>query len=159
MKNRKCLTFTIVLTLFALIITSTITAGITQKNVNQIEEEQTCFGTIYGNTGTSLGWGFTPVFFAKVNVGCRTTYSSHILGYYKICGLPLGTYTITGSKRGYDTFTDTVTLTENDPREQIFINLEPNGDSLEKTNLGRLADKCLGSCTFLYNVRKNHLQS
>jgi hypothetical protein len=43
-------------------------------------EEPTCLGSIYGNAGTSYGWGFSPVGLVKIQAGCRSTYSSTILG-------------------------------------------------------------------------------
>jgi len=104
--------------------------SIKEKNI----EETKCLGSIYGNAGTSYGWGFNPVFFAKITAGYRTTYSSPIMGLYRINNLPLGTYTITGSKKGYDTFTDTVTLTEDRPDKQVFIHLEPNDESVNKAS-------------------------
>ena len=102
--------------------------SIKEKNV----VETTCLGSIYGSAGTSYGWGFSPVFFAKITARCRATYSSPIMGSYKISNLPLGTYTITGSKKGYDTFTDTITLTEDRPDKQVFIHMEPNDESVNR---------------------------
>ena len=58
------------------------------------------------------------------------------MGLYRIRNLPLGTYTITGSKKGYDTFTDTVRLTEQHPDKQVFVDMEPNDESVNRAKLG-----------------------
>jgi len=89
-------------------------------------DDSACLGSIYGNTGPSHDWSFEPVFFAKVDAGGKTVISSPIMGQYRLNNLPLGTYTIKGSKKGYDAFTDTVTLTEYHPDKQVFVYLEPN---------------------------------
>jgi len=102
------------------------------RNTNY--EEPACLGSIYGNTGIGYIWGFSPVRFVKVSAGGKTTISSPFMGEYRIRGLPLGTYTITGVKKGYETFTDTVTLTENYPDKQVFVDMEPNDESVEKTS-------------------------
>ena len=93
-------------------------------------EKPASLGSIYGNAGELYIWGFSPVRFAKITAGRKTTISGPLMGEYKIRGLPLGAYTITGSKKGYDTFTDTVTLTENNPDKQVFIDLRPNDKSV-----------------------------
>lgn len=111
-----------------------ISIAMTEKNKIKSRTtigESECLGSIYGNTGTSHDWVFSSVFFARVEAGGKTTISSPIMGYYKINNLPFCTYKITGSKKGYDTFTDTVTLTENRPNKQVFIHLEPNDIKLD----------------------------
>ena len=89
-------------------------------------------GTIWGYTGDHFDtWGSSPVPFASVDGG-KTTYSSPIIGMYRTKNLPLGTYTIIGSKKGYTTFTDNVTLTVKRPDKQVFIHMEPNDESVNK---------------------------
>jgi hypothetical protein len=107
-----------------------------RSKVNTINDESTCLGSIYGNAGTSYGWGFSPVGLVKVEAGGKSTISSPIMGFYKIRNLPLGTYTITGTKRGYDTFTDTVKLTERYSDKQVFIHMEPNDKSVNRAKPG-----------------------
>lgn len=113
---------------------SIISNNINKLNVNRAgnNEEPACLGSIYGHTGEGYIWGFSPVRFAKVQAGGRTTISGPIMGEYKIRGLPLGTYTVTGSKPGYITYITTVTLTERYPDKQVFIDLQPNEDSVNK---------------------------
>jgi len=102
-------------------------------------KETEFLGSIYGNTGTCLGWGFTPVPFAKVEAGGKTTISLPIMGRFRINNLPFGTYTITGSKIGYDTFNDIIILTQNNPDKQVFIDLQPNDKGInEKLNQNKL---------------------
>lgn len=100
---------------------------IVQINMN---EEQTCLGSIYGNTGESYIWGFSPVGLVKVEAGGKSTISSPIMGFYRIRNLPFGTYTVTGTKIGYDTRTETVKLSEEHPDQQCFIHMEPNDEDL-----------------------------
>ena len=102
------------------------------SKVRTTAEKPACLGSIYGNAGTSHGWGFSPVFFTKISAGGRTTISLPFNGQYRINNLFLGTYTITGRKIGYDTFTDTVTLTKDRPDKQVFIHMEPNDKSVNK---------------------------
>jgi len=129
--------------------------SINEKNV----VETTCLGSIYGSAGTSYGWGFSPVFFAKITAGGRATYSSPIMGSYKISNLPLGTYTITGSKKGYDTFTDTITLTEDRPDKQVFVHLEPNDESVNKaTSIMPLFLSLLQQYPLIYQILQRLLQ-
>jgi len=127
--------------IFLIIISATtpiINANIIKTS--ESKEETTCLGCIYGHTGISHIWGFSPVRFAIVTAGCRITISGPIMGEYKIKGLPLGKLTVTGSKRGYKTYTTTVTLTEEYPKKQVFIDLQPVDDdktsnkNTEKTN-------------------------
>ena len=120
---------------------------------NTKSEEQECLGSIYGYTGIGYIWGFSPVRFAKVQAGGKTTISGPIMGEYRIRGLPLGTYTVTGTKKGYDTFTDTVTLTEKHPDKQVFVHLEPNDKSVEtKEKIGLFTSTKICS-----NTRSNFL--
>lgn len=128
--KKKSLAFAIILLLILVAIVPSINASVTKI------EEPTCLGSIWGNTGTRDTWGFSPVFFVKVGAGGKTTYSSPIMGLYRIRNLPLGTYTITGSKRGYDTFTDTVRLTEQHPDKQVFVHMEPNDESVNRAKPG-----------------------
>ena len=128
--KKKSLAFAIIPLLILFVIVPSINAGVTKI------KEPICLGSIWGNTGTRDTWGFSPVFFAKVEVGGKTTYSSPIMGLYRIRNLPLGTYTITGSKRGYDTFTDTVRLTEQHPDKQVFVDMEPNDEIVNRAKLG-----------------------
>lgn len=103
-------------------------------------DEPTDLGSIWGNTGTSSGtWGFSPVGLVKVEAGGKITTSSPIMGFHKIRNLPLGTYTVTGIKKGYDTFTETVKLTERHPDKQVFIHMEPNDENVkEKININTI---------------------
>lgn len=130
MKNKKHQK--IIICLILLIIISSISPVINANTIKKSEsiEETTCLGSIYGNTGELYIWGFSPVRFAKVTAGGRTTISGPIMGEYKIRGLPLGTYTVTGSKKGYETYSTTVILTEQHPDKQVFIDLQPT----EETN-------------------------
>ena len=88
-------------------------------------EEKECLGSIWGNTGIGYIWGFSPVRFVKVEAGGKSTISGPFMGEYRIRNLPLGTYTVTGTKKGYETFTDTVTLSEKHHDKQVFVNLQP----------------------------------
>jgi len=95
-------------------------------------EEPECLGSIWGNTGELYIWGFSPVRFVKVEAGGKTTISGPFMGEYRIRNLPLGTYTVTGTKKGYETRTETVKLTEGHPDQQCFIHMEPNDESVNK---------------------------
>ena len=103
----------------------------------RINTEKTVgLGSIWGYTGTSFGtWGFSPVYFVKVEAGGKSTISSPIMCMYKIRNLPLGTHTITGTKSGYETFTDTVKLTERYPDKQVFVHMEPIDKSVNKARI------------------------
>lgn len=93
-------------------------------------DKSVCFGSIYGNTGNCHDWSFEPVGFAKLQAGGKTVISSPFMGLYRINNLPAGTYKIKGSKKGYDAFFYSVTLTEDQPDKQVFVHLEPNDISL-----------------------------
>ncbi|MCK4995481.1 MAG: carboxypeptidase regulatory-like domain-containing protein [Thermoplasmatales archaeon] len=119
------------------------------------EEQTKVLGSIYGYTGVGYIWGFSPVRFAKVQAGGKTIISGPIMGEYRIRGLPIGTYTVIGTKKGYDIFTDTVTLTERYPDKQVFVDLEPNDKSVEtkgKTGLFTSTKICS-------NTRSNFLSA
>jgi len=130
--KRKEIACAIILLLIVVVIAPGINANILNKKI-EVGEEPACLGSIYGHTGEGFIWGFAPVSFAKVQAGCKTTISGPILGKHKIRGLPLGTYTVTGSKPGYITYTTTVTLTKENPVENIRFDLDDNGDKTEKT--------------------------
>jgi len=109
--------------------------SIPKSKITENTNEPACLGSIWGNTGISDTWGFITVGLVKVKAGIKTTYSSPIMGSYKIRNLPLGTYTVTGTKKGYDTFTKTVKLTEGYPDKQVFVHMEPNDESLNKEKI------------------------
>ncbi len=95
--------------------------------------DTTVFRNIWGNTGTSSDtWGFSPVGLVKVEAGEKSTTSSPIMGFFKIKNLPLGTCKITGTKKGHDTFTETVKPTEKHPDKQVFIHIEPNDENVNR---------------------------
>jgi len=132
--KRKEVICTIIILLIVVAIAPGINANILNKKIEG-KEEPTCLGSIYGHTGISDTWGFSPIRIAKVETGGKTIISGPIMGEYRIRGLPLGKYIVTGSKKGYDTFTDTATLTERYPDKQVFIHLEPNDESVKKANI------------------------
>ena len=116
--------------------------SIPKSKITENTNEPACLGSIWGNTGISDTWGFITVGLVKVEAGGKSTISSLIMGFYKIRNLPLGTYTVTGTKKGYDTFTDTVTLTEGHPDKQVFVHMEPNDENVkEKTNKEKIANE------------------
>jgi hypothetical protein len=152
---KKILTYTLLILLISMATASSIDASVIKKSKHEeLEthqdsikrgiiikdkddaknyvntERSVCLGSIYGHTGEGYIWGFSPVRFVKVQAGCRTTISGPLMGGYRIQGLPLGTYTVTGSKIGYETYTTTVTLTERYPDKQVFIDLTPNDESV-----------------------------
>ena len=129
----KKMVFTLSLFVLFSLITPVICANSINKTIKDNlnpSEEPVSFGSIYGNAGTLHIWGFSPVRFAIITAGGKTTMSGPFMGEYKITGLPLGTHTITGRKIGYNTFTCLVTLTENYPDKQVFIDLQPNDKSI-----------------------------
>lgn len=133
MKNKLCKkesVYAVIIVLIVLAVVPSINADNFSIIKNTDDEDPTCLGSIYGNTGILYIWGFSPVRFAKVTAGDKTTISGPIMGEYKICGLPLDTYTVIGSKKGYKSYTTTVTLTERHPNKQVFIDLQPNNVNL-----------------------------
>jgi len=119
------------------------------------EKTTTEIGTIYGNTGTSLIWGFTPVPFATVTAGFKCTVSLYPLGSYRITGLPLNKkITVTESKRGYTECTKTVILTDNNPAKQVFLNMERDGEGIKSKNINFLRN-LFSSTFFSTNTRSN----
>lgn len=145
--KRKELICTIILLLIVVAIAPGINANILNKKI-EVDEESACLGSVYGHTGVGYIWGFSPVRFAKVQAGIKTTISGSIMGEYKIRGLPLGKYTVTGTKKGYDTFTDTVTLTERYPDKQVFVHLEPND---------KIKNKAINTLPLLLRFLENNL--
>lgn len=122
---RKLIIFALIFFLLTAAVAPSIDANKSIKSETLDEKQTKLLGSIYGHTGIGYIWGFSPVRFAKVQAGGKTTISGPIMGEYRIRGLPLGTYTVTGSKKGYETYTTTVTLTEQRPDKQAFINLQP----------------------------------
>jgi len=135
--KKKILVFGAIIILLAMILAPCSSAILLKEK----KIESTCLGSIYGNAGTSYGWGFSPVGLVKIEAEGRTTYSSPIMGTYKIKYLPLGAYTITGTKTGYDTFTDRVALTKDRPDKQVFIHMEPNDKSINKAKTPETIEK------------------
>jgi len=109
------------------------------RDLSKTKEKTTAgIGEIYGHTGTSHIWGFTPVPFATVTAGFKCTISAYPLGYYSIKGLPLNQkITITATKRGHTEFTTTVVLTENNPSKQVFLDIERDGEGIKSKNIQR----------------------
>ena len=135
--NNKKRQIIIICAIILIIISSLapgINAGKIQISIENFNGEQASLGSIYGHTGISYIWGFSPVRFAKVEAGDKTTISGPFMGEYKIRGLPLGNYTVTGSKKGYITYTTTVTLTEDRPDKQAFIDLQPTETTSTEKN-------------------------
>ena len=60
--KKKSLAFAIILLLILFVIVPSINAGVTKI------EEPICLGSIWGNTGTSDTWGFSPVFLQKLKL-------------------------------------------------------------------------------------------
>lgn len=135
MVYKKVIMFALIFFLLSAAVLPSINANKSIESETNDEKQTKVLGSIYGHTGTGYIWGFSPVRFAKVQAGGKTTISGPIMGEYKIRGLPLGTYTVTGSKKGYETYTTTVTLTEQRPDKQAFIDLQPTDESVKTTDL------------------------
>ncbi|MDI6856648.1 MAG: carboxypeptidase regulatory-like domain-containing protein, partial [Candidatus Thermoplasmatota archaeon] len=65
-----------------------------------------------------------PVVGAKVTAS-SPYYTAHaytnLSGYYKILGLPVGIYNLTAERSGYQTGQRTISLTQEEPLEQVFV--------------------------------------
>lgn len=90
-----------------------------------ISQDSSCGGTIYGNTGTSYIWSFSPVPFALVDAEIKKTISAYPMGCYRITGLPFDQeITITASKKGYYSDTLKHTFTEKNPTYYYCFDLQ-----------------------------------
>jgi len=125
------------------------------RDLSKTKAKTTSSGTIYGNTGTSLIWGFTPVPFATVTAGFKCTTSLYPMGSYRISGLPLNQQiTVTATKRGFTEYTTTVVLTENNPTKQVFLDIKRDGEDVKSKNIDFLRN-LFSSSFFSTNTRSN----
>ncbi len=86
------------------------------------------YGRIEGTTSYVDGWGTYPLPFVRVSTGGFYDYSN-IFGEFSIDNMPLGTYSVTASKWGYQSVTLQIELTESSPFVHIdFILEEAEGD-------------------------------
>ena len=115
----------------------------------------TQYGMIDGNTYYSSGWGMYPLPFTTVTAGGGHTDVSNVLGEYAIDDLPLGTYSITASKWGYESVTFIIELTESSPFAHVDFILEKNsgdGSSYKSVKSVEFVELIEESSTIHYQV-------
>lgn len=138
MKNKlrkKGLICAIIIVLLVLALLPSINADNFRIINNLNKEDQAFLGSIYRNTGVLYIWDISPVRFTKITADGKITISDHIMGEYKKHGLLFGWNAVIVSKKGYNTFTTTVTLTKRYPDKQLFIDIKPNNINVDSPKL------------------------
>jgi hypothetical protein len=111
-----------------------ITPNINANTVKKINEENRpyenpdaiSYGFIFGITCGSFEHASWRVPLAQIIIENRTIRRSGIFGFYMIFFLQIGkTYTITAHEEGYYSFTETFTLTLQQPIQKIDLLLVP----------------------------------
>lgn len=90
-------------------------------------------GSVYGNVYYMKGWAIYNLPFVRVNAEYGSD-KTNFGGYYKIDDIPIGTtFDVTVTTEGFETFTESVTLTENTPNINLDIELCPSDEDSDNT--------------------------
>jgi hypothetical protein len=112
--------FFIIFILISLVTSSlNIQANTPNKNLENEKSKPSRFGFIYGRIQGRFDFQFHILRFAKLEFENRKTWSG-FFGYYIIGFLQIGkTYEITATKNGWNSVTQEVTLTKENPIQRI----------------------------------------
>ena len=110
-------------------------------------DENCCFlGTIYGGVGwVTGGYSGAVIPFASIEIEGFRQKHCNIIGGYMFIGLPLDrTYTVIADAPGYESDSVSVTLTQDDQCEEVYIYLEKN-DEKDEEQTGTSPKNFIGS--------------
>ena len=102
-----------------------------------IKEKTSCVGTVTGQVvWVTGGYSGAVIPFASVKLDTGRTKLCNAIGWYMFTGLEFDrTYELTADASGYDSQILSVTLTEENPHQELYFYLEKNDDDTVKTKV------------------------